>query len=221
MMKYWTASWCYNGIKFWKFWGQGRCNSHVKTMWIVMTRWYTVVDCILQRWLSSVSLIPHGLLTVSSWCSSHWVVRSMSLPREQGQTFVIVSTHRVPWKWCYVTSKSGWYKSSWRKNVLREVDISSWVIGKWKAENVLYISPALSKENRQEIWQIHFLLTGEVEPVLKQGRLVGPHHGSVKPSVKHFTSLSVSVSAEKHVSCQLNNPRLCHWRRTDLGRRIS
>lgn len=83
------------------------------------------------------------------------------------------------------------------------------------------ISPALSKENRQEIWQIHFLLTGEVEPVLKQGRLVGPHHGSVKPSVKHFTSLSVSVSAEKHVSCQLNNPRLCHWRRTDLGRRIS
>lgn len=48
------------------------------------------------------------------------------------------------------------------------MEISSWVIEKWKAENDFgNISPALSKEYRPEIWQIHFLLTGEIEGVVK------------------------------------------------------
>lgn len=159
-----------------------------------------MVDCIRQRWLSLVSLIPLGLLEVSSWCSSHWAVRSMSLPREQGQTFVIVSTHRVLW-WYYVTSKYGWYKSYWRKNVLREMEISSWVIEKWKAENGFgNICPALSKEYRPEVWQITFLTHWRVR-CCEVGNVCRASPWFSKTIHKTFYfSFSVSVSTEKHTS---------------------
>lgn len=69
------------------------------------------------------------------------------------------------------------------KNVWRKVEISSWVIEKWKAENASgSSSPTLAKENRHESQQTHDLLIGEVEPFVEQWRFTGPHWESVKPS---------------------------------------
>lgn len=182
-------------------------------MYFVAGKGRTVADCTMQRWLSSVSLAPCGLLIMPSWCSSHWA--SLSPCSEPWQSFVTASAHPVlghDTMWLLRLVDKNLLKE---KNILREVEISSWLIEKRIAENEFgSISPVLAKENRQDIKQAHFLV-----PSCEAGKADRALPWISKTSLKHSTSLSWFCVSQGISQFPMQQPWHCHWGGTDLGKR--